>query len=230
MCIVTYVPLKKGFILTSNRDENHQRLTLSPRKYTHDNETIIYPKDLTKGGSWFALNSGKKSIACILNAVAEEPKDEYPFSRGQLLLESIVNHDFKLDTKRLDQIAPCVLLTYSFEKHPVFKEYSWNGSDLRINNIDISQPKIWCSNTLYSGMEFEKIRISFEKSLNVLTTRDSILEFHKSVSQPLNSDVYLIKNAGIKTVSSTSYHYQSNTNELYYKDFNEDKVTLLKNL
>jgi hypothetical protein len=76
-------------------------------------------------------------------------------------------------------------------------------------------------------MEFEKIRKSFEKSLNVLTTRDSILEFHKSVSQPLNSDVYLIKNAGIKTVSSTSY--QSNTNELYYKDFNEDQVTLLKN-
>ena len=126
------------------------------------------------------------------------------------------------------QKAPCVLLTYSFEKHPIFKEFSWNGSDLRINNIDISQPKIWCSNTLYSGMEFEKIRKSFEKSLNVLTTRDSILEFHKSVSQPLNSDVYLIKNAGIKTVSSTSY--QSNTNELYYKDFNEDKVTLLKNL
>ena len=79
-------------------------------------------------------------------------------------------------------------------------------------------------------MEFEKIRESFEKSINLFTTRDSVLEFHKSVSHPLNRVVYLIKNAGIKTVISTSYHNQSNTNELYYKDFNEDKVTLLKNL
>jgi hypothetical protein len=42
-------------------------------------------------------------------------------------------------------------------------------------------------------MEFEKIRESFEKSINLFTTRDSVLEFHKSVSQPLNSVVYLIK-------------------------------------
>ena len=68
--------------------------------------------------------------------------------------EPIVNHDFKLDTKRLDQIAPCMLLTFSFEKHPVFKEHSWNRSDLLINNTNISQPKIWCSNTRYLGMEF----------------------------------------------------------------------------
>ena len=117
--------------------------------------------------------------------------------------------NLRYSMEKIKQILLCTLL---FWKHPVFKEYSWNGSDLRINNIDISQPKIWCSNTLYSGMEFEKIRESFEKSVNLLTTRDSILEFHKSVSRLLNSDVYLIKNAGIKTVIRSSYHNQSNTN------------------
>ena len=122
--------------------------------------------------------------------------------------------------EKIKQILLCTLF---------FSVSLWSQNS-EISISDLNLPKIWCSNTLYSGMEFEKIRKSFEKSLNVLTTRDSILEFHKSVSQPLNSDVYLIKNAGIKTVSSTSYHYQSYTNELYYKDFNEDKVTLLKNL
>ncbi|MDC0874619.1 hypothetical protein OAP64_03165 [Flavobacteriaceae bacterium] len=122
--------------------------------------------------------------------------------------------------ENIKQILLCTLF---------FSVSLWSQNS-EISISDLNLPKIWCSNTLYSGMEFEKIRKSFEKSLTVLTTRDSILEFHKSVSQPLNSDVYLIKNACIKTVSSTSYHYQSNTNELYYKDFNEDKVTLLKNL
>jgi hypothetical protein len=230
MCIVTYVPLKKGFVFTSNRDENHQRLTLSPTKYIHDTDTLIYPKDLEKGGTWFAINSSKKKLACILNAMAKKPKKEYPISRGQLLLESIVRNDLELNTKQLDQIAPCVLLTYSFEKQPVFKEYSWNGTVLEINNLDISQPKIWCSNTLYSKVESEKIHGIFKENLNPLTTKNSILEFHKSVSQPINSPIFLIKNSGIKTVSRISYHYGSTEDELNYKDFNNDKVTLLKTL
>jgi len=63
-----------------------------------------------------------------------------------------------------------------------------------------------------------------------LNSSNSILKFHKSLSQPLNSSVFLIKNAGIKTVSSTSFKFENKTKELFYNDFNEEKTTFLKNL
>jgi hypothetical protein len=66
---------------------------------------------------------------------------------------------------------------------------------------------LWSQNSQISIADLN-LPESFEKSINLFTTRDSVLEFHKSVSQPLNSVVYLIKNAGIKTVISKSYHNQ----------------------
>ena len=53
MCIVTYFPKSDGFIFSSNRDENHNRPTLEPAFYAQPS-TLMYPKDLDHGGTWFA--------------------------------------------------------------------------------------------------------------------------------------------------------------------------------
>jgi hypothetical protein len=230
MCVVSYIPFKKGFILTSNRDENHQRLTVPPKKYIHNNDTLVYPKDLEKGGTWFALNSSEKKIACILNATGKNNTKEYNQSRGQLLLQTLLPEKLKLNTVELENTAPFVLLTLTFGSLPIFKEYSWDGEIISVKKKDLKQPKIWCSNTLYSPIENKKIRALFEKELSQLNSSNSILKFHKSLSQPLNSSVFLIKNAGIKTVSSTSFKFENKTKELFYNDFNEEKMTFLKNL
>ncbi len=190
----------------------------------------MYPKDLEKGGTWFALNSSEKKIACILNATGKNKIKEYNQSRGKLLLQTLIPEKLKLNTVELENTAPFVLLTLTFGSLPIFKEYSWDGEIISVKKNDPKQPKIWCSNTLYSPIENKKIRALFEKELSQLNSSNSILKFHKSLSQPLNSSIFLIKNAGIKTVSSTSFKFENTTKELFYNDFNEEKTTFLKNL
>ena len=50
MCILTYIPLKNGFLFTSNRDEQLQRETLDPKFYIRKEQRLLYPKDAKKGG------------------------------------------------------------------------------------------------------------------------------------------------------------------------------------
>ena len=98
MCTVTFVPLKDGFVFTSNRDEKTNRPTISPRVYTASNFQFMYPKDEKAGGTWIvAKNDG----ACIvlLNGAFEKHqlKTSYARSRGTVLMEMIaasnpINH------------------------------------------------------------------------------------------------------------------------------------------
>ena len=57
MCTVTIIP--KGdndFVLTSNRDEAPQRISLAPKVYTIDDTRLLFPKDKLSGGTWIGVS------------------------------------------------------------------------------------------------------------------------------------------------------------------------------
>lgn len=149
MCTVTYIPRSKGFILTSSRDEKINRPTLQPAIYEHFGCEMVYPKDKTAGGTWIAVNM-QNHIACLINGAFEnhQKQDHYQKSRGQLLIESFgyrsIPH-FK-NKINLSAVEPFTLLLIRNEE---FFELKWDGNRKYFKEIDINQPAIWSSPTLY---------------------------------------------------------------------------------
>jgi hypothetical protein len=76
MCTVTFVPVKNGFIFTSNRDEKINRPTISPKIYEDFNFKLMYPKDEKAGGTWIVSKNDGTCIV-LLNGAGSEPTHMY---------------------------------------------------------------------------------------------------------------------------------------------------------
>ena len=87
MCTVTFIPLKNGIILTSNRDEHISRgLAQYPEFYLSNNKKLVFPKDSKAGGTWFISNEhGDTGI--LLNGAFKKHISTPPYrkSRGHIL-------------------------------------------------------------------------------------------------------------------------------------------------
>ncbi|WP_264554454.1 NRDE family protein [Flavobacterium sp. N1861] len=80
MCTVTYVPLKNGSCLTSNRDEKVAReKAIPPTEYFINNKKVIFPKDPKAGGTWFAYD--EKNIIILLNGAKEKTHHKKSISK-----------------------------------------------------------------------------------------------------------------------------------------------------
>src|SRR4051812_22764348 len=67
MCTVTYLPLKEGFIITSNRDERLVRKPAdAPQIISGLNTRILFPRDGEAGGTWIATSENNRTV-CLLN-------------------------------------------------------------------------------------------------------------------------------------------------------------------
>src|SRR5688500_18696780 len=89
MCTLTYIPLKDGFLFTSNRDERRLRApALPPEVYRVHGKDILFPKDGEAGGSWVASSDSLQ--LCLLNGAFERhiPNPPYRLSRGIVLLDA----------------------------------------------------------------------------------------------------------------------------------------------
>src|SRR3569833_371997 len=89
MCTVTYVPLKNGCIITSNRDEKVMRgKALFPQAYKVNNKLVVYPKDPDAGGTWIGMTkSGHAAVLLNGALVKHQPQPPYQKSRGLVLLD-----------------------------------------------------------------------------------------------------------------------------------------------
>ena len=108
MCTVTIIPKgENDFVLTSNRDEAPNRISLAPDFYTINKTKVLFPKDELSGGTWIGL-SEKSRMVCVLNGgfVYHNRKSEYRLSRG------IVAKDF-MTTDILEGTVDA----YNFKKH-----------------------------------------------------------------------------------------------------------------
>ena len=214
MCTVSYVPLDKGYVLTSNRDENPMRPTNLPNKIQlKSGTTICSPIDALKGGTWIATDEEGRT-ACLLNGafVKHEPKTTYRKSRGQFVLDAFDATDFKsyVQSVILEDIEPFTLLLIAPNQ---IQKLVWDGTQKHIVHLPSNELYLWSSSTLYSADEHVKKEAYFleemsrkENSLNL------IVEIHgKDKVTP-----FILKHATLRTVSITQVVYNGKKSTLNY--------------
>ncbi len=212
MCTVTFLPQgKRGFILTSNRDEKLTRpLAEPPRRYCLDSGIVVFPKDPQANGTWIAMGSKNLSL-CLLNGAFTNHISLPPYrrSRGLVLLdffaygtatEFISHYDFK-------GIEPFTLLVLQTQDTLSLVEIRWDGDSIHLLPKDATKPQIWSSATLYSTpvrLQREQWFDDFLPTLGKQPDLD-ILHFHR-FSGDTDSGNALCMHRGndLQTVSITS--------------------------
>lgn len=209
MCTVTYIPLgKNNFILTSNRDENPLRKTITPTTYTEDDVKLIYPKDTLAGGTWIGL-SERNRLVCLLNGGFEIHKREvsYKFSRGVIVKQLLKTEDAVglIEGYDFEGIEPFTIVLVDWQKELKAFELVWTGTEKYFQLLK-DEPKIWSSSTLYNN-EMKNLRKGwFDDWLNTVNsfTQEKIIDFHKDETKGTPDVSFKMKRDRVETVSITS--------------------------
>lgn len=221
MCTVTYVPLKNGCCITSNRDENILReKAIPPTKFIIKDKNIFFPKDPKSGGTWFAHDN--KNIIVLLNGAEEkhQSKENYRKSRGLIVIELISSKNPIHEWKKINlkDIEPFTIVLYSNNK---LFQLQWNEIEKKQKELDTTNNYIWSSSTLYNK-EIRKERslwfynlINSENEINA----DSLINFHKYTKEE-NKDygLQINRNNLLKTVSITQCILSNNNITFKYID------------
>lgn len=231
MCTVTYIPLKKGFVLTSSRDEKVFRPTLKPKCYNVTDKILVYPKDELAGGTWIAA-SNQKRIACLLNGGFENhtKKANYTKSRGAIPLESFnysSQSEFLL-TPNLTDMEPFTLLLIDYENEVDFQVVVWDGKKNHITQVNNSAPGIWSSATLYSRSNRELRKKWFDEWIEKYRDDEerNILNFHTEKHSTDNeNDILMKRNNALETVSISQISVKRNRSEFLYYDLKDHSKT-----
>ncbi|WP_298239299.1 NRDE family protein [uncultured Algibacter sp.] len=228
MCTVTIIPKEKtDFILTSNRDEAPNRVSLIPDFYTLGGTKLLFPKD-KKGGTWIGV-SEKNRVVCVLNGALtfHKRKQNYRMSRG------IVANDFMISDKLVEtvqaynliDIEPFTMVIIDWNQELKFYELVWDGINKYFTQLPL-EPRIWSSSTLYS-QEMKKERqewfedFKLKHSLNA----GSILNFHKMAGID-NEDYGVVMNRGfVKTTSITQIRKTRESCIMQYENLQDKTVT-----
>lgn len=186
MCTVSYIKTPLCSILTSNRDEHIQRPSADvPQEYHHGNKSLFYPKDPSAGGTWFCLDP-VGNVMILLNGALEKHHAQPPYrkSRGLIVLELMENDEVKYawDESNLDNIEPFTLVYFSEDS---FYQFQWNGIQKTTQHLNITEPKIWSSATLYPSnvrdARKDWYRLFLEQFPN--PSPQQLMEFHRNAGQ-----------------------------------------------
>lgn len=228
MCTVTIIPKgKNDFILTSNRDEAPNRLSLDPDFYSIDQVTVLYPKDVLSGGTWIGL-SDKNRLVCVLNGGYGYHKrlPQYRMSRGVVAKDFMVAENLRvtIETYNLKDIEPFTMVIVDWNDDLKFFELVWDGNKKHVTELPI-ESRLWSSSTLYSGTMKAERQNWFKdfKSENKLDAK-TVLQFHKTGGES-NNDYGVIMNRGfVKTTSITQVEKSDNVVDMYYENLQDNTI------
>ena len=201
MCTVSYIPQHNGFVLTSNRDENPNRKTLTPQRIFLDNGEIINaPIDESNNGTWIATTN-RNRVACLLNGAFVKHERQLPYrkSRGLIVLEAFSYDSFShfVEEIDLDNIEPFTLILAEKDK---LQTLIWDGEKKYKENLDRSNNHLWSSSTLYDReIHTEKLNFFHNFIANNALTTEAILNLHGLYEDNL----FILNRPIVKTVSVT---------------------------
>lgn len=200
MCTVTYFPLKNKTVLTSNRDEKPYRSA----QEIHRGKGIIYPKDATKNGTWFAVTKNGNAIVLLNGAFKNHQREtKYRKSRGMIVLDLISTKDvFKsLELIDLQNIEPFTLVIFQKKE---LTEFRWDGTQKHFKILDSNLPYIWSSSTLYNNEAQEKRNAIFKEFLEEETiNEEKVWDFHYQKTDDLENGITIKRQNTIQTISTT---------------------------
>jgi hypothetical protein len=229
MCTVTIVPQgKNNFILTSNRDEVPNRVSIPPNFYSIDGVKTLFPKDVQSDGTWIGV-SAQDRLICVLNGgfCRHERKSHYKKSRGIVAKDFMVCDDIENLVSDYDfiDIEPFTMVIVDWQNDLKFLELVWNGSQAHFTELPLA-PKIWSSSTLYSdAMKQERLDwFDTFKGTNVLNAK-TLLEFHKTAGRD-NDDYGVVMNRGfVKTTSITQVEKSAEALTMHYENLQDEAMT-----
>lgn len=213
MCTVTYIPptLGRSFILTSSRDENPGRETISPCAYHENGRTLIYPKDKLGGGTWIAI-SERGRICCLLNGgfTAHLKQPYHTVSRG-VVLRDLTSADISLKDffvgVDLHVVEPFTLVMLEEKSGGVasFEQLIWDGYQAYYQQLDPASFYIWSSSTLYSPSQQEARRLWFNEFVGrngAAITSTLVKEFHEAKhTDDTTINIVMDRGSSLKTLS-----------------------------
>jgi len=222
MCTVTFIPLERGYCITSNRDEKYSRAkAIYPSAYVHNDCQLIYPKDAMAGGTWIALKDNGDAAVLLNGAfIRHTPLPRYRKSRGLLLLEVLAAKDpaLAISMKNLFGIESFTLIL--FEGGALY-EYRWDETELYYKHLDVNRPHIWSSVTLYDGLVIKKRKQWFEEFVRSTAnpTEQQIVTFHRYAGDgDSNNDLVMERDGVYSTMSITSIQLNSGHGVMNYYD------------
>lgn len=229
MCTVTFIPQNNfNFVLTSNRDEAPNRISLPPEVYILSNVKTLFPKDKVAGGSWIGAGENAR-VLCVLNGGFEKHKrkESYKLSRGVVVKDLLISKTIEssVDAYNFEDVEPFTLVIVDWNTELKLYELVWDGSKKHFANLPL-KPKIWSSSTLYTkDMKEERLQwFSDFKSKNKLDS-ETLMKFH-SKSNPCNQDYGIIMNRGfVKTTSVTQVVKEQNNISMSFTDLTSNTMT-----
>jgi uncharacterized protein with NRDE domain len=230
MCTVSFIATKTGAIITSNRDENILRTALAPQKYLYNQKSIIYPKDSTAGGTWYATD-GISKVVVLLNGATEKHTHNPPYrrSRGLIVLDLISVKNTLSDWQIIDliDVEPFTIVLFSKNK---LHQLQWNGQFKSQLALDASQNHIWSSSTLYDAAIRTRRAEWFAAFLEREATLSpkKMLDFHRYTgsSDDMNGLV-ICRNDVLKTLSITQTIASATSIQMHYYDLiSDEKFTI----
>ncbi|MBP0905531.1 NRDE family protein [Mariniflexile gromovii] len=229
MCTVTIIP-KGGndFVLTSNRDEAPNRISLPPDFYMNEDINLLFPMDKRSGGTWIGL-SEKNRVVCVLNGAfsVHERKEDYSKSRGIIALDFLTSENIltAVETYSLTNIEPFTMIIVDWNSTLKFYELVWDGVKKHFKELPL-EPKIWSSSTLYTTeMKLERQQWFEAFRDDHILNAQSLLAFHKK-TKPENKDYGVIMNRGfVKTTSITQIEKFGDSLEMYHENLQNKTIS-----
>ncbi|WP_323758491.1 NRDE family protein [Roseivirga sp.] len=222
MCTVTFLPKgKSSYILTSNRDETPKRAALAPAAYAVYGKEIFFPKDPLAGGTWIATDKQQFTL-CLLNGAFEKHhhKPPYKLSRGIMVLDFFKYSSAQSFIEQYDfsGIEPFTLILIESNHSLSATELVWDEVKLHVRVLDVSQPQIWSSSTLYpEAVRMERkhwFKLWLEAQSNF--QQNEIIDFHKTGGKGDEWNDFVMNRGGkVQTVSVTSIEKDSDYTMVY---------------
>ena len=228
MCTVTFIPVNNKIIITSNRDEKHWRLpAVAPSFYAMRTGKILLPKDADAGGTWFAAHENGNAVVFLNGgSIKHEPDPPYKKSRGLVLIDLIDDESpdsnfLHYDLKNIEPFTAII-----FEEGQLF-ECRWDGEKKNHLALNIHQPHIWSSVTLYDDKVIRKRKKWFDEWLkkNPSPSQGDILHFHQFTGDgDKHNDLLMNRDGHVFTVSITSIEISEDVALMQYLDFKSQQA------
>ncbi|WP_282134314.1 NRDE family protein [Seonamhaeicola maritimus] len=228
MCTVTIIPKgNNNFVLTSNRDEAPNRVSLSPEFYTIEGVKTLFPKDELSDGTWIGV-SDKNRLICVLNGgfVIHERKAEYRKSRGLVAKDVLIAEDLLALIKAydLEDIEPFTMVIADWNTDLKFFELVWDGIDKHISELPL-EPKLWSSSTLYNeDMKAERQQWFKDFRIRNELNAGTLMQFHSQADAD-NTDYGVIMDRHfVKTTSITQVEKNGDDIEMSYENLQDGTI------
>ncbi|MEM1258003.1 MAG: NRDE family protein [Bacteroidota bacterium] len=226
MCTVTFIPASDRVVITSNRDEHVSRKArLTPEAKILNGIKVVFPKDGTAGGTWYAINENG-TVVVLLNGAFQNHERTPPYSRSRgLLVLDIISTENAIDFAQeigLANIEPFTLVV--FENYKLW-EFRWDGKQKHLLSLDSTRSHIWSSWTLYDKEAQAKRNQYFKRFIakNDDISARKILEFHQDNHGDLENGFIIDRENGLKTLSITQVVLRKGQCQLNHMDLDSNK-------